>query len=332
MLWAATIGCDSKPSTTATTQAGPSGAKPEATPGKAAVRAATGPVPTRKTRFDAPKRVVAIGDVHGDLQATRAALRLAGAIGSDSDTWIGADLVVVQTGDQLDRGDDEQAILDLFETLVAQAESAGGAVHVLNGNHEFMNVAGDLRYVTEGGLADFEGVPGLNVADARVTHLPPKARARMAAFVPGGPYASVLAKRNTVVIVGRTVFVHGGVLPQHVAKGVPDLDKLNADARAWLWGKADGADAIAAQIMAPDSVVWTRVYAGDDAKTCETLVQTLNLLDADRLVVGHTVQQAGITSGCDERLWRIDVGMAKHYGGKPQVLAIDGDTVRVVGS
>ena len=60
------------------------------------------------------QRIVAFGDVHGDLEAARGALRLAGAI-DEQDRWIGGDLIVVQTGDQLDRGDQEQAILDLFE-------------------------------------------------------------------------------------------------------------------------------------------------------------------------------------------------------------------------
>src|SRR5688500_6932282 len=64
-------------------------------------------------RFAPAARVIAIGDLHGDLAATRRALRLAGAI-DEHDRWIGGDLVVVQTGDQLDRGDDEQAIVDLL--------------------------------------------------------------------------------------------------------------------------------------------------------------------------------------------------------------------------
>ena len=35
------------------------------------------------------QRIVAFGDVHGDLEAARGALRLAGAI-DDQDHWIGA--------------------------------------------------------------------------------------------------------------------------------------------------------------------------------------------------------------------------------------------------
>src|SRR5262245_45911028 len=52
----------------------------------------------------APERVVAIGDLHGDLDSARRALVLAGAI-DDKDAWIGGKLVVVQTGDEIDRGD-----------------------------------------------------------------------------------------------------------------------------------------------------------------------------------------------------------------------------------
>lgn len=271
---------------------------------------------------------MAFGDVHGDLAATRAALRLAGAT-DDNDRWVGGELVVVQTGDQLDRGDDEQAILDLFERLGTEAEAAGGALHVLLGNHELMNAAGDLRYVTPGGFADFEGVSGADPTDPRFAELPPPARARAAAFAPGGPYARVLARRNTVVVVGRSVFVHGGVLPQHVPNGVESLAQLNADVRAWLSGRADET-ALRSNVLDNEGVVWTRMYARDDAEACGQLGEALRRLDADRMVVGHTPQKTGITSACDERVWRVDVGMAKHYGGSVQVLEIVGDTVRAL--
>ena len=58
------------------------------------------------TRFPKADRIVAIGDLHGDLAATRRALRVAGAI-DEQDQWTGEDLVIVQTGDILDRGGDE---------------------------------------------------------------------------------------------------------------------------------------------------------------------------------------------------------------------------------
>ncbi|MEM6992112.1 MAG: metallophosphoesterase [Myxococcota bacterium] len=321
------LACDASAPPTAKT------AKPDPAPAPTASAERPGPGPDPKsaavlpTRFDDAPRIAAIGDVHGDLAATRAALRLAGAIGPDGDDWIGGTLVVVQTGDQLDRGDDERAILALLERLEPQAAAAGGALHVLNGNHEFMNAMGDLRYVTEGGLSEFNEVEGLKLSDPRIAMVSPPARARAAAFTPGGPYALKLARRNTAVIVGRTAFVHGGILPKHVTGGVPDLERLNALTREWFAGRAKTPEQAVAAIMAPDSVVWTRLYAGESPEICETLRKTLTLLDVDRLVVGHTVQKGGITHACSQRLWRIDVGMARHYGGKPAVLMIEGQTV-----
>src|SRR5689334_22177737 len=93
---------------------------PSASPSGA--RCTIAPLPLR---LPAPRRLVAVGDLHGDLGATRAALRAAGAI-DERDRWAGGDLVVVQTGDVLDRGDDERAILELIARLESEARAAGG--------------------------------------------------------------------------------------------------------------------------------------------------------------------------------------------------------------
>jgi hypothetical protein len=99
-------------------------------------------------------RIVAIGDLHGDMDHARRALRLAGAI-DVHDRWTRGRLVVVQTGDQMDRGDDDRAIVDLVEDLKGQAAGAGGEFVALLGNHEIMNASLDFRYVTAGGFRAF---------------------------------------------------------------------------------------------------------------------------------------------------------------------------------
>ena len=276
------------------------------------------------TKLPATARIVAIGDVHGDLVATRRVLRLAGAT-DDDDAWIGGELVVVQTGDQLDRGDDERAILDLLDKLRVEAAAAGGAVHILNGNHELMNAAGDLRYVTAGGLLDFSDVPGVDINDPRGQRLAPQQRGRFLSFAPGGPYAQRLARRNVIQQVGDTVFVHGGVLPEHVRYG---LDRINAETQAWLRGDAPPPAKV---VMEEQSPVWTRRYSDRPAaEDCAVLGETLAAIPAARMVVGHTVHTEGISSACDERVWLIDVGMAAYYGGHAEALEIVGDRVRVL--
>ncbi|KAF4349975.1 hypothetical protein F8388_011638 [Cannabis sativa] len=104
------------------------------------------------TYVSAPgRRIVAVGDLHGDLEQTRCALEMAGVLSNDGqDLWVGGETVLVQLGDILDRGEDEIAILSLLRSLDIQAKSQGGAVFQVNGNHETMNVEGDFRYVDPG--------------------------------------------------------------------------------------------------------------------------------------------------------------------------------------
>jgi len=275
------------------------------------------------TSPERPQRIVAFADVHGDLDVTRRALRLAGAI-DERDAWIGEDLIVVQTGDQLDRGDDEQEILELLARLGVEAEAAGGAVHVLLGNHELMNVAGDYRYVTPGGFADFEGAVEFDPADPDLVELEPLHRVRAAAFRPGGPFALLLAEHEVILVIEDSVFVHGGLHPEHVEYGV---ERINAETRAWLRGEGERP----AILGGPQSPVWSRLYSYEpDEEAASTLAETLDMLGAERLVVGHTVQRSGIQNLCDGNVWCIDVGLASHYGGPLEVLLIEGDEVSIL--
>lgn len=268
-----------------------------------------------------PQRLVAIGDLHGDLAATRTVLRLAGAI-DDKDAWIGKDLVVVQTGDVLDRGDDEQAILDLFDKLAREAEPAGGAFIMLLGNHELMNAAGDFRYVTPGAMRDFDDTPGLDTA--KWQRAPEQVRGRIAALGPGGVYAKRLAERDVVTIVGDTVFAHAGPIGDWVTK----LDAANHAARCWLDGQAGGVEEPPAVLTSDDSPVWTRA-AGLPEADCDAVKKALAALGVKRMVIGHTVQPT-INAACDGAVWRIDVGLAKLYGGPIEALEITPSGTKVL--
>lgn len=274
-----------------------------------------------QAKYPAPKRLVAIGDLHGDLDATRRALKLAGAI-DDADAWVGGELVVVQTGDDVDRGDDDRAVLDLLDRLRDEAKAKGGMLLVLNGNHELMNASLDFRYATEASKRAFDELAAPR--RAAVPAVPEGVRGRANAFFPAGPYAKRLAERPLVAIVGDSVFVHGGVLMKHVDYG---LDRMDGEVRGWLRG--DGSPP--AVVLSEDGPVWTRLYSAQPGKReCDELGRVLARLGSKRMVMGHTPQRPDITSACDERAWRIDTGMSKHYGGRVEALEITGETVRVL--
>lgn len=270
-------------------------------------------------------KLVAIGDVHGDVNALTRALLLAKAIDTKLN-WIGDDLVIVQMGDNLDRGQDEIAVLKLLTKLHKQAELFGGAVHAVLGNHEIMNVLLDFRYASPLSLPEYdtfrktsfvalEGDADADIVeggDNNSTSLQENDRvssllfARARAYRPGGFLAaSVLASRRAVLIIGDSVFVHGGLLPEHVNH----LERINDVVREWLLGSAVVDDFLMRTVESEVSIFWTRRYSQDvDEALCDELRNSLSRLNVSRLVVGHTPQEHGITQGCNGTVWRIDTG------------------------
>lgn len=101
------------------------------------------------------ERVVAVGDVHGDYGQFITLLRQAALI-DDGEDRIGGRAHLVQTGDVPDRGPDSRKVMDLLKKLEKQARKAKGYVHALVGNHEAVNIYGDLRYVHEGEYEAFK--------------------------------------------------------------------------------------------------------------------------------------------------------------------------------
>ncbi|MET0284247.1 MAG: shewanella-like protein phosphatase [Polyangiales bacterium] len=273
-------------------------------PAASAPAAAKTPAAKEELKWAAASRVIAIGDMHGDLEAARRALKIAGAI-DEADHWAGGALTLVQTGDVLDRGDDDRKIFDWLEQLRPEAKAAGGELILLSGNHELMNVAQDFSYVTPAAFESFGELGG-----------------RPSAFRPGGVYALRIALRPFVAQVGDAVYVHGGVLPEHVEYG---LARMQHELRAWLAGQGP----LPALVANVDSPVWTRAYSAEPLD-CERLTRALAMLNAKRMIVGHTPQQHGITSACDEQVWRIDTGMSRFYGGPTEVLELTGDRVRAL--
>ena len=270
-------------------------------------------------------RICAIGDLHGDVDAARRALKLCGAIDAH-ESWIGKDLVVVQIGDILDRGDTEKEIIALFKKLEQQAKAANGSLHTLLGNHEIMNLAGDLRYVTEAGFAAYRDYKVRIQDNDRLAAYPEDQRGRAAAYLPGGVEAKFFEDKDVVKIIDNTVFVHGGVTPKHVSYGVK---QINAVTKQWIAGKRAELPPIMKETDAP---VWLREYSTHrdlPMETCAKLKNTLQMLGAKRMVIGHTVQKDGISPACGGLVWRIDVGMAQFYGLKLEVLLIEGDSISV---
>jgi hypothetical protein len=272
-----------------------------------------------------PKRIVAVGDNHADLDQAKLALQVAGVVDS-SMSWIGGDTILVQTGDVIDRGVAERQVIDLYEELRPQAEAAGGQIVNMNGNHEIMTAYGDYRYMMEGACGAFADLEGLDTSNPLFDELTEDCKLRAAAFWPGGPYAQIIAEWPVVAVVQDTVFVHGGLHQKHIDYGI---DEINEMTRTWLLGEGALNYSQVGGGTDVKSVDWDRTYSDDEVppteEDCANLASVLEQLGVVRMAVGHTVW-GSINPACDELVWRIDTGMSAYYGGHVEVFEVlDGE-------
>src|SRR6478735_10567860 len=110
-------------------------------------------------QWDGVQRVVAFGDVHGAFPELQQLLRDAQVIDAQGH-WAAGASHVVSLGDLLDRGPGARQVMDLLMQLQDESRAAGGQLHVLLGNHEVMNLLGDLRYVSAEEYASFADLEG----------------------------------------------------------------------------------------------------------------------------------------------------------------------------
>ena len=109
---------------------------------------------SKQWRWDSVERVVVVGDVHGAYESLVGILRQAAMIDSEG-VWIGDEDHLVMLGDLVDRGPDSRKALTLVMRLQYEAEQAGGRVHLVLGNHEVMNLVGELSYTSPSEFAAF---------------------------------------------------------------------------------------------------------------------------------------------------------------------------------
>ena len=212
---------------------------------------ATGTASAQDWRVDNAERIVAISDVHGAYEAMVTTLQKTNVI-DDGLAWVGGKTHLVIVGDLLDRGPRSRDAMDLLMRLEGEAQAAGGFVHVLIGNHESMNMIGDMRYVSreeyqafaadEAGeqrdrwfqayasrqATQFENAELRERFDAE---FPAGYFALREAFGANGQYGKWLLGKPIIAVINKTAFVHGGLSPLVTEYG---LDGINSTLQSQL--------------------------------------------------------------------------------------------------
>jgi hypothetical protein len=297
-------------------------------------------VPAQET-FKGVQRIVAIGDVHGDYDQFITVLRAAALIDGNN-KWAGGKTHLVQTGDVLDRGPDSRKVMDLLMELEKQAKKAGGAVHSLLGNHEAMNIYGDLRYVSPEEFASYRSpkseelrdkLYGITLDDLKNKGAPPPDEAfrkkfdaehplgwveHRLAFAAKGTYGKWLLQHKAIVKINDVIFLHGGISPKYATTTIKEFNQKTKE-ELEDFNKLENGVA-----MDQEGPLWYRGLAqGDEAGLSAHVDLVLKTQEASRIVIGHTPRPA-VLSRFGGKVITIDVGLSKVFGGPPAFLLIEG--------
>lgn len=231
--------------------------------------------------LDPATRLMVLADTHGEYEIVVEFLRRQGVIDAQLN-WAFGDGQMVVTGDIFDRGARQLEILWLFYKLEAEAKAAGGALHVLLGNHDAMNLRADLRYLHPRYVQTAQILGADSYTDL---------------FTAQSLLGDWLRSRPAVLKLGDLLMLHGGVSPQTVDAGMTVAD-LNAAVRRSLdtpVARRDELDPQAALAAGNFGPLWFRGYFPDQARTDRPYTprteveRSLEFHGVSRILVGHTV-------------------------------------------
>lgn len=305
--------------------------------------------------WDGVEKIVAIGDIHGDYDHFERILRGIGLVDEELN-WNGGKTHFVQLGDVMDRGPGAKQVFDLLMKLEPQAEAAGGKIHVLIGNHEEANIVGTAldtaAYVTieqfisflpekyresqekkvlkrfkQSNDSNLTFEEELNKFWDKTRKGNPSARDRYHRSF-NEKYGKWILTKNVIIKINDIVFTHGGV-SEKFSKW--DLKKINNTMRTelkklYIRFEIRPGPRIAYQPNAPQ---WFRgLIRNDEVDFAEDVDRIMKNLNASYMVIAHTVRSPEVIRSrkldrFQGRIWGIDTGISRYYGGLLSALIIE---------
>ena len=269
----------------------------------------------QKGEYNKIEKVIAFGDIHGDLRAFKSCLRKANLINMQ-DRWIGGNIHVVQVGDILDRkprsedlNDEDSEFIIISFILKLQIESYlnGGGYHPIIGNHELMNIMGVFDYVSNMGMRHFKNF------DERKKY-----------FKTGNEFCKYLACAwNPVIKINNCLFCHGGISKLIASKY--SISEINEIMRSKLYNSNANLYEMNFQnlFMGENSILWNRNYSNNEQespKILEEIKFVLNKYNCKFMVIGHTPYLEGIKVKYNGHIICIDTAMSEAFGEKKNKL------------
>lgn len=308
---------------------------------------------SRQAEWTGVERIVVIADLEGAYEKWLDELRTAQLIDANNN-WVGGRTHLVQLGDIPDRGPNSRAIIDHLMRLEPQARRAGGYVHALIGNHEAMNVGGDLRYVHPGEYAAFATANSPRVRDQFYARYIEQVRStappgglptideafrqrfdqehplgwveHRQAWGPTGTYGRWIATHDAVIRINDTLFLHGGLGPAFAAV---DRATMNRAVQRAIEGHP--VEAYPDILTNEEGPLWYRGLAmNDEATETANLDAILAAQGVRRIVTGHTKLAPLVVPRFGGRVLVADIALPRGNPDPHAFVIIEGDRVTAV--
>jgi hypothetical protein len=248
------------------------------------------------------KRIIVIGDVHGDIRRFKNILVNANIINNDLE-WIAEppETIIIQLGDQIDSlnrttTEDWEVLKDyemiyFTDNLNLIARAKGGYCISLIGNHELMNIIGDFSYVSKNSSSDI----------------------RQQLFKPKGSLALILAKRPLIFKIGDLIFCHAKLDIEHLnilKKYNKDIFYINQIWKNYLENEKlniEDKEIIDSVIIGSSGLLWNRK---ENNKNITSIL--FKELGVSYMFLGHTSYDKILLK--DNQIWYCDTGLSRAFG------------------
>jgi len=239
-----------------------------------------------------------VSDIEGQFSGFRKLL-LANKVIDEQYNWIYGKGHLVICGDLFDRGLAVTETIWLIYKLEELAKAAGGYVHTILGNHDIMNLSGDLRYVQPKYMesAKLMGVDYMTLYDK------------------SSELGRWLRTKNTIEKIGDNLCMHAGVSPVinelgHAVAEINTLCRPFYDQVKHLQGV--GNEKIDPFFQGKSSLFWYRGYFFEPKATEAEVAKTLEIFKVKRIIVGHTIVKGNVAFYYGDKVLGIDVN--RHEG------------------
>ena len=250
--------------------------------------------------------MLVISDIEGNFAALRELLQANGVIDENFNWTFNKDHLVF-VGDFVDRGMMVMEVLWLIYSLEEKAKAAGGYVHFILGNHEIMNMSGDLRYVQ----------------DRYPEHAALMNRTYRQLFGPDTEMGRWLATKNVVERVGNILFTHGGISAYVNYMQIPLKDLNDITRPHYRDSSVEYTDPKLDILFGDVGPFWYRgYYTGTPRATMQQIDSTLQFYGVRHITTGHTIIAKNISSLFDGKILNTDV---HHADGNSEALLVEGD-------